>query len=306
MTDVTFAAYAETAEELRHVFLLAESIRTFGRRFNTSAILVCTPRDFVDEAQKAFDSLGAAIVPCSIPEAARGLYFAGKVFAAAEAEAITEGTSEVLVWMDEDTIVLDEPDEFDLADGIAFAYRPVMHNRSGSFYAEPPDAFWGRIYEVLDIPEDALFPMTTPADRQIIRAYFNAGLLVVRPERHILRRWAECFQVLYRDPALLAMCESEATKAIFLHQTALVGAALNTLKRSEMTELPEQYNYPIFFEQQYDAVRTFGSIEDVITLRYDIYFRHPDPEWAEQLQGPADRVSWLKQHLSGNLLPKHE
>lgn len=298
MTAVTFATYAESAEELAHVALLAESIRTFGGRFNISSILVYTPHGQVSDAQKVLDTLGVAVVGCATPEKARDFYYAGKVFAAAEAEASVEGAADVLVWMDEDTIVLDEPEVFDLAGSMAFAYRPVMHNRSGSLYSEPPDAFWRRIYEVLEIPDTALFPMTTPADRQTIRAYFNAGLLVVRPERGILKRWAKDFQQLYSDSVLVDMCKNDRTKAIFLHQTALVGAVLNTLKRSEMAELPDSYNYPIFFEQQYDATRIFGSIDDVITLRYDVYFRNPDPQWAEKLQGPADRVAWLRRHLS--------
>jgi hypothetical protein len=145
--------------------------------------------------------------------------------------------------------------------------------------------------------------MVTPADQETIRAYFNAGLLVVRPERGILRKWAESFQLLYNDSALVEMCDTDVTEKIFLHQTALVGAVLNNLKRPEMTELPERYNYPIFFEQQYDAAREFGSIEDVVTLRYDVYFRNPDPEWHRKLKGPSDRVTWLKTRLSADSEP---
>lgn len=296
-----FAVFAESQEELRHCCYLAESIRAFAGRYRDAPVWCYSPADEAGnetEFARILDSLGARRRTCTIPEAARQFYYAGKVFAAAEAEAAAEGSADVLVWMDEDTIVLDEPDAFGLSDPIAFAYRPVMHNRSGSLYSEPPDAFWSRIYEVLGIPDSALFPMTTPADQQTIRAYFNAGLLVVRPERGILRGWARAFQQLYSDSVLVEMCKTDRTKAIFLHQTALVGAVLNTLKRSEMVELSASYNYPIFFEQQWDATRTFGSIAEVITLRYDVYFRNPDPQWAAKLNGPADRVEWLRQHLS--------
>ena len=298
-----FAVFAESQEELRHCCYLAESIRAFGGRYRDASVWCYSPsEDAGNDPSVAglLDSLGVERRTCTVPEAARQFYYAGKVFAAAEAEAAAEGSADVLVWMDEDTIVLDEPGAFGLADSIAFAYRPVMHNRSGSLYSEPPDAFWSRIYAVLAIPDSALFPMITPADRQTIRAYFNAGLVVVRPERGILRHWAGAFRQLYNDSMLVEMCRADRTKAIFLHQTALVGAVLNTLERSEMAELPEHYNYPIFFEQQWDAARAFGSIDGVITLRYDVYFRNPDPEWAEKLQGPADRVEWLRQHLSKN------
>ena len=139
--------------------------------------------------------------------------------------------------------------------------------------------------------------MVTIADRQTIRAYFNAGLLVVRPENNILRRWGTDFITLYSDSVLADMCDNDIEKNIFIHQTALVGAVLNNLKREHIIELSDRYNYPIFFHQQYEAEKEFGSIEDIITLRYDVYFRNPDPEWSSKLKGPSRLVAWLKARL---------
>jgi hypothetical protein len=169
-----------------------------------------------------------------------------------------------------------------------------MHNRSGTLYGQPPNEFWNRIYDKLKIDNSLLFPMVTPADQQKINAYFNAGLLVVRPELGILRAWGESFKVLYEDSVLAKMCENDITHRIFLHQTALVGAVLHSLGQDEMVELSLQYNYPIFFHHQFDATSAFESIEDVVTLRYDIYFRDPDPQWASKLKGDAQKIAWLK------------
>ena len=46
------------------------------------------------------------------PENMTWFFFAGKVFAAAKAEAEVDGKTSILAWLDEDTIVLQEPDEF--------------------------------------------------------------------------------------------------------------------------------------------------------------------------------------------------
>jgi hypothetical protein len=139
--------------------------------------------------------------------------------------------------------------------------------------------------------------MVTPADEQTIRAYFNAGLLVVRPENRILRRWGECFATLYGDSVLAEMCDKDIEKRIFIHQTALVGAVLNHLEKDNMLELPQSYNYPLFFHQQYESTGKFDSLEDVITLRYDVYFRNPDPDWNSKLTGPAHLIKWLGNRL---------
>jgi len=300
---VVFATYAESEEGLRQVLYLAESIRAFAGRFSDSPVWVYVPADLDvtdEEVVNQLRVLGVEIRTSDAPDDAKWFYYAGKVFAAGIAEAAATAKATVLVWMDEDTIVLQEPADFALGEGVGFAYRPVMHNRSGSLYSEPPDSFWSRIYDKLSIDSSSLFPMVTPADRQTIRAYFNAGLLVVRPENGILGKWGESFEVLYGDSVLAGMCREDVEKRIFLHQTALVGAVLHTLERDAMIELSDRYNYPMFFEKMFGAESEFDSIEDVVTLRYDVYFRKPDPNWSEQLKGPAEIISWMKERLGND------
>jgi len=305
MTDtqtprIVFAAFAETSEALDHIYYLAESLREFGGTYKDAPLCVYVA-DYLDRSLDditlRFAPLRAEVRAVTAPDKALWFYFAAKVFAAARAEADAAGTADILVWLDEDTIILDEPAAFNLDAGISFAYRPVMHNRSGTLYGQPPNDFWARIYDVLNVNHDDLFPMITPADKQTVNTYFNAGLVVVRPEKGILRKWADDFTALYTDSVLVDMCKANIEHRIFLHQTALVGAVLNTLKRGEMVELPDAYNYPLFFEQMFGANQEFGSIEGIKTLRYDVYFRDPDPQWQSKLKGPEEKVSWLAKRL---------
>jgi len=300
--SIIFAAYAETDEQLQHTVYMTESIREFAGQCADAPTWIFIPDKYTDPDTVLINrlrSMGVEIKTSTVPNESLWLYYAGKVFAAGIAEAEANGKCDILVWMDEDTIVLQEPVDFILDDNISFAYRPVMHNRSGSLYIEPPDEFWGRIYGILNINDESLFSMVTPGDQQTIRTYFNAGLLVVRPEKAILRKWAEDFKTLYFDSVLVEMCKEDITKRIFLHQTPLVGA-LNTLNRTQMIELPGTYNYPIFFHQQYEAVGEFCSIKDIITLRYDLYFRNPDPEWSNKLEGSSVVIRWLAERLGQN------
>lgn len=295
-----FATYAESDEQLRHVIYLAESIREFAGRFSEASILLYLPDGYTQRDSDLLDKLhqlNVAIRGCTIPEQTSWYYFAGKTHASGLAETEAIGAADILVWLDEDTIILREPTDLLLADSIGLGYRPVMHNRSGTLWGEPPTPFWAQIYEVLEIEPDSLFPMLTVADRQQIRAYFNAGLLAVRPERGLLRGWDESFVQLCDDKTLSRMCLDNVERRIFLHQTALVGAVCHRLSRQQMIELPASYNYPIFFKQQYGGLEEFDDISEVVTLRYDIYFRNPDPAWAEKLRGPAEQIAWLKSRL---------
>ncbi len=297
---LVYAAYAESEEQLVHASYLAESIRAFGGRNAHAPIRVYVPEDLVpsvDSMITILESWGVCVVATAMPLEYRGWPFGGKVYAAAQAERETAGKAMILVWLDEDTIVLQEPGAFLLGARTDFAYRPVMHNRSGSLFGQPPDPFWARVYELLGVDENMFFAMETPADHQQIRPYFNAGLLVVRPERGILRGWAEAFETLSGDPMLVALCGQDEVKRIFLHQAALVGPVLRGVQRERMVELPGAYNYPLFFKQMYGAAEEFDSIGEVVSLRYDKYFQHPEPDWSRRLRGEPEKITWLAKRL---------
>ncbi len=299
-TKIVFATFIESPSQIQQVYYLAESIRDFGGRVKDAPIrLYVADYNNLDTAaiRQKFAPLNVEVFSSGAPEEALEFYFAGKVYAAGLAEKQLENSAEILVWMDIDTIFLLEPSAFLLDPGISFAYRPIMHNRSGTLYGQEPGPFWKRIYEKSNVKKESLFKMTTPADNQDVNAYFNAGLLVVRPEKGILRKWVVDFKTLYQDSVIAQMCMDDNEKRIFLHQTALVGPVLNTLKRSEMVELGDDYNYPLFFEQMFGANREFGSIEDVTSLRYEHYFQNPDPEWDKKIKGAPEKINWIKKRL---------
>jgi len=298
-TRLTFATYAETVDELHNACRFARSLRTFGGRFSDAPLLLFIPNDLKvgdEQTLGRLQSLGVTLKTSSTPEKAKWFYYAGKVHAAGEAEAIVDGEADVLVWLDEDTVLLDEPSDFELAEDFDFAYVPVMHNRSGSLLAQPPDAFWSRIYELLSITDDVLFPMLTPADKQTIRAYFHVGLMVVRPKKGILRKWVKDFEKLYSDQTLVEMCKADVNKRIFLHQTAMMGV-VSIVSRDNMIPLSRRYNYPIFFEKQYGGVEQFDSIHDAITIRCIVSDEKMGADWHKRLSGPPDRTTWLKENF---------
>ncbi len=299
---LVFATYAGDEQQLRNVLVLVESIRAFAGRWKQAPVSVYAPASLL-ASQPALaariTALRADVLTSEVPAQAPRVPFQGKVGAAARAEAAAGAGTRVLVWMDEDTVVLEEPRELLLPEGVSLGYRPVTHNRSGSLYDRPPDAFWSLVYRDLSVPDSALFPVVTPADSQTIRAYFNAGLLVVRPDRHILAGWAHDFQVLCGDTALVRLCRQDPVKALFVHQAALAGAVLSRVPRAEMVELSPRYNMPLFFKQMYGALREFDSVAGIVTLRHDVYFQDPAPDWRTRLKGPPAKVKWLTDRLVG-------
>jgi hypothetical protein len=307
MNSIVFATLSSDHEQLHHALVLAESLRTFGGKYMDAPIWIYVPEGFAvtdTGILSKLAELNVEIRTSSVPEAALMFPYARKVFAAARAEIEAEGKSAILVWMDDDTIILRQPDEFMLAEGISLGWRPVMHKNIGSLYSEPPDEYWSRAYKDLDVPEGVVFPMYTHTDNLEIRPYFNAGILVVRPEKGILRKWAANFPILYQDSAMVEICKQDRLKAIFLHQVALSCEIIKTVSQDEMTRLSDYVNYPMFFKEMFGADQEYDDLSDVVTLRYDVYFRNPAPDWAEKLNAPDDIIVWLKERLGAATVSK--
>lgn len=294
---MVIGTYADNEGALADALRLIRSLRHFGGRYSESVVFICVPSKLLGSAD-GIRQHNTEILECSAPEEFAWLPYSAKPFAAALFESHTESQPETAVWMDADTIILDEPSELTLGSECELAYCPVMHNRSGALYAHAPNEYWRRIYEVFELDDNLLFPMTTPADQQAIRAYFHVGLIAVRPARRILRQWACDFMLLAGDPKLQSLCREDRTRAVFLHQTAFTGAALQTIPKSSMRELSARYNFPVLFHRQYASVHTFDSIENVVTARVVISLGQLGPDWCGELKGPRDKIEWLKQNVS--------
>ena len=295
-----FGVYADSEEYLKHVEILDKSLRTFCGKYRDSDICLFIPAENYEQLSQTpllSDNSRIRSHPLTIDPCSQEFYYSGKVFAAALAEQIAEQDDQILVWLDSDTIFLGRPDEFDLAENICFGYRPVMHNLMSSLYHEPPTDFWKRVYELLGVQDEAFFPMLTHTDRQEIRPYFNCGVIAVRAQRGILRKWLECWQNLYTDPVFIEQAKEEKLVKIFLHQAALVGAVLNLAGKDEMIRLSDKINYPLFFKEMFGAEHEYNDLTNVTTLRYDIYFRNPAPDWVSRLSGPENILNWLSTHL---------
>jgi hypothetical protein len=290
--------YAADAEALYWILVMAESLRSFGGDLRNVPIWVYLP-DNNREIEKSIRKLpippGITLKHSSTPADARKLWYSGKVFAAALAESDAVGRYQLLVWLDPDVIFVKEPHDFLLPDSISLGYRPVMHKLIGSRYSEPPDEFWTRVYDKLGVVSSSIFPVQTPVDRETIRAYFNAGLLVLRPEMGVLRKWPECFALLYTDTVFIDWCEQDQRKAIFLHQVALIGDILSTLRKADMIELPESYNYSLYLQDKYPASPRPKSLDDVVMFRHEFIFS--TPAGFDQVNDSSKIIRWVKERI---------
>jgi hypothetical protein len=137
--------------------------------------------------------------------------------------------------------------------------------------------------------------MTATVDENRIRPYFNAGFLVVRPERGLLQLWRDSFFGLYDRPCFEEIFRKSDLHLIFFHQAILAGSVLSSMAREQIQILSHLINYPMHMHAAYPADRRPGQMNDLITCRYDILFQ--DPSWMRVISINDPLKSWLDEQL---------
>jgi hypothetical protein len=298
MERLIFATLVASSGFADGALLLLESLRTFGGGLANKPCIVMVPKTaepLSNEVNNRLSVLNARLVPFDLDEPAGQFPFASMVSALSKAEEETKGKTEVLVWMNTDTLVVNPPTVFLLPKKTNYAYRPVHHTLIGSIYEKPLDSFWSLIYQHCRVTEDKVFPMETCVKDNTLRPYFNAGLFVGRPEQGLLTEWRDRFEQLYRHPDFNPFYEKDVRYKIFMHQAVLAGVVLNMFRQEELEELPEVVNYPLHLHHQYPLERRPKTLNDLTTCRYENI-----KELLKSLEGITVREpleSWLKEKL---------
>jgi len=292
MNSVTFASMLTPGTDLQTV-VLVRSIRAFGGEFSHNPIWIFCPGPISRAAQEELLWLDVRLIPIQIAPAARSFPLATKVFTAATAEQMALDETDLLIWMDSDTLVINPPHELLLPDHTVLGCCPVHLKLINSPYDAPPDPFWTLIYQQCRAVADHIFPVMTVIDRQRIRATFNAGLLVVRPERRLLQFWRENFLRLYNDPAFQEFYRQNSLYQIFMHQAVLSGTIFAHLDREEIHQFSPLVNYPLHLHA--DHPNPPDDINGLVTCRYDIFFQ--TLRWQERLPATGDLLDWITEQF---------
>jgi hypothetical protein len=287
-----------------NTILLAASIRARAGALSQARIWCYSPqygKEISPATRDRLHQLNVELRPFEIERDVLRFFFTAGVTAASLAESAARGQTEFLAWVDSNTIVLQEPGDFLLQDDKSLGFRPVHHTLVGSRYDGPLDPFWRLVYGCCGVPEDHVFPMTAHVDGVRIRPYFNAGLLIVRPEKGLLQAWYDRFFQVYQSPEFREFYERDGRYPIFAHQAILTGVLLSALAPDEMQELPPTYNYPLHLYEEDVTDRRPARLEELETCR------HEGLASALEVIDSIPAEASLKQWLTGLIMPSpHE
>jgi hypothetical protein len=281
-----------------NALLLADSIRTFAGSLSRNPILYFTPKygkQLSTAAKDRLVSLNVKAIPFKIDSETLQFPLAGDVFAAAVAESTVYSQTDLLAWLGTNTVVLQEPEAFLLQKEKNLGYRPVHHTLVGSRYDKAIDEFWTLVYRYCKVPQDRIFPMKTHIDGTRIRPYFNAGMLITRPYKHLLQTWSNIFFDSYQKLLFREFYEENDLYKIFIHQALLSGVILSNFETVELAELPSTYNYPLHLHTKDVTDHRPSFIEEVVTFRHENFYH--DKEWIKKMPAKQQLRQWLAERV---------
>jgi hypothetical protein len=282
-------AYLFNPQEQWQNLIFPRSLRRYGGLYSQNRIICLIPEGLTVEAEIKHQIQKAEVdlVYFEIDAELSQFPLASFPIAAAEAEAMVDPHS-LLVWQTFDTIIMQEPKQYDLPLNIQFGYRPVHHTVVGSVYEKPLDNFWKTVYSLVDVPQERLFGMTTHIDGNILRPYFNAGCLLIDPSRQLFSKWREVFINSFQLPVFQDLYNTNSLYAVFMHQAILSVVILAELRNDEIYELPKEYNYPLHLHTSTDNMSP-QKLEELVTARFD------NSAELEKIQEPPKFVELIRE-----------
>ncbi len=289
MTDLAFLICVEHGRLEGEAVLLVESLRKWGGAAAEAPVYAFAPRPaYLPEPDTVarLRELGVTYVD----EPLEGLHddrpTFNKVFVSSWAERELE--HETLVFVDTDSVFLNEPTELLEGDWIAAA-RPVDRRIAGSRGKGKNEPYWKRMYEALEVTEEPFVETTVGSMR--IRAYWNSGLIAARREAGLFTAWESALVTLYERDLVYARMPQ------FMDQLSWAGATANFADRVRV--LSDSYNYPLRQRSGLDGRARELDLDEIVQLHYRLWFHLADPLAAvtPPFDDSTPRYRWLAERL---------
>jgi hypothetical protein len=272
--SIAFIACVESGNLENQALLLFRSIRKYAGRFKESPIYSFQPRNgppLNKNTIKAFEELCVEHNTELLNTHYDHYPIGNKIFASARAEEIKK--EDILVFLDTDTVILNEPADFDIPADIAVAVRPVDSKNNGSTGPEDSnDSYWQRLYSICGVPEGQY--VTTTIDNRRIRAFWNSGLIAVRRSECLFQQWKDNFIKLMKAGHIPKERITRKERLTFMDQLALAPTLTNVSERLKI--LNYRYNYPLPKRPLMVKPYRDTALEDLIHVHYHRWFNKPD------------------------------
>ena len=293
VSRAAFVICTEPGFETKSV-LLVRSIRRFGGCLSSAPVYSFSPREgqAVSEwALSELSRLGVHHSPAVLNEQYSDLGVYNKPFVCAHSERQLD--SEILIFLDSDQVIFNEPDALLISRDVIAALRPVHRVNIGvnALYGGQDQDYWREMYRLCGVSTLSVV-RTTVADAQIL-AYFNSGMISTRPEDGVWGCWARNFERVMRAGLT-------PTDPFFIEQS-VYSATISSMKKT-VTLLPSRYNYPLPAHHALIDHKRIRDFEEVVSIHYHRAFDggnwFPFLSHLPSFNKSSARYEWLVHNLA--------
>src|SRR5688572_27482796 len=190
--SATFLMCVESGYIEGQIPVAVEGIRRFGGRLAGAPVLVVTPRfgpSLTGATQRKLAELGATYVRRNLRNPWDWYVYMNKALGAALGEELA--TTEQVLWMDSDCLIVSEPEPLLLAAGEDIACCSVDKNVGSSGPDDPYEAYWKALADHYGVTVDRLPWVETAHDRRRVRFRLHSGVYSFRRGSGLGRTFVE-------------------------------------------------------------------------------------------------------------------
>lgn len=189
-TSTAFVCCIQPGFLEEQVIRLAQSIRLFSRSYSQCPIYAVSPygEDFSQSTLQQLEALNTTLIVKNLNQELRNFPYANKAYAVEYVESYYQ--HDALVFVDSDTMFVDNPSSLHLDDSVDFLARPVdLRNICCSPLDDMHREYWEACCKLADIQLTDLPIAMSTADKKVIYANWNGGLLMFRGNKEVGARW---------------------------------------------------------------------------------------------------------------------
>ncbi len=289
--DICFVCCIESGLLEPMTLYLVESLRRFGGRLRSSAVVAVTPRfgpPLRRSTRELLRELDVEHLRVPLHSRFSWYHYLNKPVALAHAEKLAN--TELMAFLDSDVLVLGEPTELALAGNVDFTASVsdvALGGTTGA--ADPTEPAWRAICDLAGVTLSELPWVTTHLDRRRIRLYFNSGVFAYRRTTELGRELRDMLTTVLRRRIRLPGSASRVVEQVLL--TPLV-----IRHGLRWTGLPFTHNHTMAsYMPEYYRAETFRTAR--IVHYHDSMEPHFWPTFAQRLGAEHPEVAeWLRPH----------
>lgn len=263
---VVFILCTESGELEQMSMLLIDSIRKFGGNLKDSLICSFQPRKGKEVSKKTisfFEERNVEFIDLNLNKDFIDYPLANKPIVCSYAEKTIN--TDILIFLDSDTLFINEPIEFILSPKNDVSLRPVdVKNIGVRDISDKNYSYWKKLYSIAECNDISY--VHTAVENEKIYSYWNTGHIIAKTSNNLFSQWEENFYKIMHSNIF-------PKSGIFYVEQSCFAATVSA-KNLNVKELSNSYNYPIHLHHKLPLEKKIESLEAFTSFHYHKIFNN--------------------------------